>query len=29
MPEGMTDTDGNCVVCGKESITKIYFGKQY
>ena len=29
MPEGMTDTDGNCVVCGKDAITKIYFGKQY
>ena len=29
MPEGMTDTDGCCVVCGKEAITKIYFGKQY
>ena len=29
MPEGLTDTDGNCVVCGKESVTKIYFGKQY
>ena len=21
--------DGNCVCCGKESVTKIYFGKQY
>ena len=29
MPEGMTDTDGNCVVCGKDAVTKIYFGKQY
>ena len=29
MPEGMTDTDGNCIVCGREAITKIYFGKQY
>ena len=29
MPEGMTDTDGPCVVCGKEAVTKIYFGKQY
>ena len=29
MPEGMTDTDGCCVVCGKEAVTKIYFGKQY
>ena len=29
MPEGLTDTDGACVVCGKEAVTKIYFGKQY
>ena len=29
IPEGMADSDGNCVVCGKEGITKIYFGKQY
>ena len=29
MPFGLTDTDGNCVVCGKEATTKIYFGKQY
>ena len=29
IPEGMSDTDGNCIVCGKEAITKIYFGKQY
>ena len=29
MPEGLTDTDGACVVCGKEAATKIYFGKQY
>ena len=29
MPDGMTDTDGNCVVCGKEAVTKMYFGKQY
>ncbi len=29
IPEGMTDTDGCCVVCGKEAVTKIYFGKQY
>lgn len=29
IPEGMTDTDGSCVVCGKDAITKIYFGKQY
>ena len=29
MPEGLTDTDGDCIVCGKEAVTKIYFGKQY
>lgn len=29
IPEGMSDTDGYCVVCGKEATTKIYFGKQY
>ena len=29
MPEGLTDPDGACVVCGKEAVTKIYFGKQY
>ena len=29
MPFGHDDSDGNCVVCGKLGITKIYFGKQY
>ena len=29
MPEGMSEPDGKCVLCGKEAITKIYFGKQY
>ena len=29
IPLGHEDSDGNCVVCGKQGITKIYFGKQY
>lgn len=29
IPFGLEDSDGNCVVCGKEAKTKIYFGKQY
>ena len=29
MPEDMSESDGKCVVCGKEAVTKIYFGKQY
>ena len=29
MPEGLSDPDGNCIVCGKPATTKIYFGKQY
>ena len=29
IPFGHEDSDGNCVVCGKEGKTKIYFGKQY
>ena len=29
IPFGHEDSDGNCVVCGKAGITKIYFGKQY
>ena len=29
MPEGISDPDGKCIVCGKDAITKIYFGKQY
>ena len=29
IPFGLSEPDGKCVVCGKESKTKIYFGKQY
>ena len=29
IPFGVSDPDGNCVVCNKEASTKIYFGKQY
>ena len=29
IPFGHEDSDGNCVVCGKQGKHKIYFGKQY
>lgn len=29
IPFGHEDSDGNCIVCGKEGKHKIYFGKQY
>lgn len=29
IPFDLESPDGNCIVCGKQAVTKIYFGKQY